>query len=152
MLLCLKGRTNDQEASPRHDRRSLMTADEHDDCRTAEERDSNIAQAKALRTQASKAGLRFEVYLPSGLAEWVLDFVERGVFTDPGEAVFVILGEHKDLEPHDDLREESLKRALQAAMDDPRPRFSAEEVKARIDKFLAAPRHEPAVWQQRKCS
>jgi hypothetical protein len=123
---------------------------EHDDWRTTEEKASDIAQAKALRTQASKAGLRFEVYLPSGLAEWVLDFVERGVFTDPGEAVFVILGEHKDLEPHADLREESLRRALKAAMDDPRPRISAEEFRARMDRLWSEPRPEPALWQQRK--
>jgi hypothetical protein len=43
------------------------------------------------------------------------------VFSDPGEAVFVMLGEDRDLEPHADLREELLRRTLQAAMEDPRP-------------------------------
>ena len=50
------------------------------DWRTPADRARDIAQAKALREQASKGGLRFEVFLPPGLAEWVLDFVERRVF------------------------------------------------------------------------
>jgi len=127
-----------------------MTEDEQSDWRTAEQSASDIAQAKALRQQASQGGLRFEAYLPPGLAEWVLDFVERGVFTDPGEAVFVILGEHKDLEPHDDLREEILKRSLEAAMNDPRPPVPMEEVMERMKKLAAEPRPEAALWRQRK--
>jgi len=75
------------------------TEEAEHDWRTAAERESDMAQARTLREQARKGGLRFEAYLPSSLAEWVLDLVEKGVFTDPGEAVFVILGEHKDLEP-----------------------------------------------------
>ncbi len=101
-----------------------MTEDEQHYWRTAEERANDIAQAKALREQASKGGLRFEVYLPSSLAEWVLDFVERGVLTDPSEAVFVILGEHQELEAHAGLGEECLRRTLQASMDDPHPGFT----------------------------
>lgn len=44
-----------------------------------------------LRQQASEGGLKFEAYLPSGLAEWVLDMVEKGIFRDPAEAVFVYM-------------------------------------------------------------
>ncbi len=127
-----------------------MTEDAQNDWRTAEERASDIAQAKALRQQASQGRLRFEAYLPPGLAEWVLDFVEHGVFTDPSEAVFVILGEHKDLEPHDDLREESLKLSLEAAMNDPRPPVPMEEVMERMERLAAEPRPEAALWRQRK--
>lgn len=43
-------------------------------------------QAKALRETARKGGLKFEAYLPPWLAEWMLDMIERGVFTDPSEA------------------------------------------------------------------
>jgi antitoxin ParD1/3/4 len=100
--------------------------------------------------KARKGGLRFEAYLPSSLAEWALDLVERGVFTDPSEAVFVILGEHKDLEPHADLREEILRRTLQAAMDDPRPRLTVDEVNERIGKLMSKPPAEPAIWRQRE--
>jgi antitoxin ParD1/3/4 len=125
-----------------------MTEDEDDTWPTAEEKARNIAQAKALREQARKGGLRFEAYLPSDLAEWLLDLIERGVFVDPSEAVFVILGEHKDLEPHADLRRELLKRILQAAMDDPRPSIPHEEVMQRLRKLAEAPRSEPAEWRR----
>ena len=127
-----------------------MTEDLQDGWRTAEEKARDIAQAKALKEQARNGGLRFEAYLPLDLAEWVLDFVERGVFVDPSEAVFVILGEHKDLEPHADLREEALKRSLKAAIDDPRPSISLEEFKERMEKRRAEPRPQPAVWQKQQ--
>ena len=126
-----------------------MTEDMQDGWRTAEEKALDIAQARALMSSVAKGGLRFEVYLPSELAAWVLDFVERGVFVDPDEAVFVILGEHRDLEPHADLRQEALRRSIQAARDDPRPSIPLAEVEARMDKLLAEPRPEPAVWRQR---
>jgi antitoxin ParD1/3/4 len=126
-----------------------MTEDSQDGWRTAEEKALDIAQARALMPSARKGGLRFEVYLPSELAAWVLDFVERGVFVDPDEAVFVILGEHRELEPHADLRQEALRRTIQAARDDPRPGIPLAEVEAQMDKLLAEPRPEPAVWRQR---
>ncbi len=124
----------------------LDDSDEPRDWRTPADRARDIAQAKALREQASQGGLRFEVFLPSGLAEWVLDFVARGVFVDPSEAVFVILGEHKDLEPHHDLRTESLKRSLEAAINDPRPPITLDEFKKKMAERRAEPRPEPAVW------
>jgi antitoxin ParD1/3/4 len=126
----------------------VMNEDEDDVWPTAEEKAKNIAQAKALREQAKKGGLRFEAYLPSDLAEWLLGLIERGVFVDPSEAVFVILGEHKDLEPHADLRRELLKRTLQAAMEDPRPSISHEEMMERLRKLAEAPRPEPAEWRR----
>jgi hypothetical protein len=72
------------------------------------------------------------------------------VFTNPGEAVFVILGEHKDLEPHADLREKILRRTLEATEKAPCPAIPAEEFKARMDRSKAEPRPEPAVWRQQK--
>jgi len=105
-----------------------------------------MALAKALRDQARAGGLRFEAYLPRGLAEWLLAHVERGTFRDPSEAVFVILGEHRELEAHDDLRHELLERHLQASMDDPRPSIPAEEVSQQLEAWAKEPRAEPAVW------
>jgi antitoxin ParD1/3/4 len=96
-----------------------------------------------LREQASKGGLRFEVFLPSGLAEWVLDFVERGVFVILGEH-----GEHRDLEPHGDLRTEILKRSLDAAINDTRPPIPIDEFKKKMADRRAEPRPEPAVWRK----
>jgi antitoxin ParD1/3/4 len=109
---------------------------------------ARIAQARALRQQAGKGGLRFEAYLPPDLAEWLLDLIERGVFADPSEAVFVILGEHRDQEPHADLRHELLQRSCQAAMNDPRPSLSDDEVEMYFRELSADPLPEAAVWRK----
>ena len=63
------------------------------------------------------------------------------------EAVFIILGEHQDLEAHTDLRREILARSLQAAIDDPRPSIPAEEVFKELRELRALPL-EPAVWEK----
>lgn len=120
-----------------------------DDWRTAEEKARDVAQAKALRELARNGGLRFEAYLPPALADWVLDLVERGVFADPSEAVFVMLGEQKDLEPHADLRHECLKRTLESAKRDPHPGVSLADVNARLDALAREPRQPTAVWERR---
>ena len=98
-----------------------------------------VEQAKWLRNQVAEGGLRFEAYLPPSLALWLLDLIEQDTFLDPSEAVFVILGEHKELEPHADLRRELLKRSIEAAADDPRPGISGEEMKAELRDMLKAP-------------
>ena len=108
-----------------------------------------VEQAKQLRDQAAKGGLRFEAYLPPSLALWLLDRIEQGKFLDPSEAVFVILGEHEELEPHADLRQELFKRRIQAAADDPRPGIPAEEVKKHLLELRKQPRQEPAKWEKR---
>ena len=112
------------------------------------ERRQQIAQARSLREQARAGGLRFDAYLPPALADWLLDLIERGVFIDPSEAVFVMLGEQQELEPHADLREELLRRSCQAAMDDPHPPIPHEEVVELMKKWEAAPRPDPAVWRR----
>ena len=107
-----------------------------------------IAQAQALKPVASEGGLRFEVFLPSGLAEWVLELVEAGTFLDPGEAAFVMFGEQKELSAHPDLRRQLLGRSLQASIDDPRPGIRHEEVMAKMKERLSRPLAEPAIWQK----
>jgi antitoxin ParD1/3/4 len=118
-----------------------------DEWPSAEQKAKNIAQAKALRVQAEKGGLRFSAYLPPGLADWLLGLIEKGTFHDPSEAVFVILGEHRDLDPHTDLRREILARSLHAAIDDPRPSIPAEEAFKELRELRALPL-EPAVWEK----
>ena len=108
-----------------------------------------VEQAKQLRNQVNEGGLRFEAYLPPNLALWLLDLIEQGKFLDPSEAVFVILGEHKELESHADLRRELLKRSIQAAADDPRPGISGEEMKTLLREKRKAPLPEPARWEKR---
>lgn len=105
-------------------------------------------QAKALREQARAGGLRFEAYLPPDMADWLLERVERGDFVDPSEAVFAIVWNFMDLEPHKDLRTELLRRILQARIDDPRPGIPHEEACARMDRWIAEPRPEEARWEK----
>jgi antitoxin ParD1/3/4 len=108
-----------------------------------------VEQAKRLRNQVAEGGLRFEAYLPPSLALWLLDLIEQGKFLDPSEAVFVILGEHKELEPHADLRRELLKRSIQAAADDPRPGISGEGNESTVREKFKTPLPEPARWEKR---
>lgn len=105
-------------------------------------------QAQALREQARARGLRFEAYLPGSLADWLLEHVEQGSFTDPSEAVFVMVGLFRDLEPHQDLRDEVLRRKLQSAMDDPRPPRPADEVFNALERRYAEPSPPPARWRK----
>jgi antitoxin ParD1/3/4 len=114
---------------------------------SADEKARNVAQAMALRGQAKAGGLRFSVYLPPRLADWLLGLVEKGTFMDPSEAVFVMLQEAQELEPHHDLRRELLNRMLQAAEDDPRPAIPAEEVFRRLREKCASS-SDPAVWEK----
>lgn len=108
-----------------------------------------VEQAKRLRDQAAIDGLRFEAYLPRGLALWLLDKIERGQFLDPSEAVFVLLGESHELEPHTDLRQELFKRSIQAAIDDPRPTIPHEQVVTEMREWRKQPLPEPAIWRKR---
>lgn len=108
---------------------------------------SGADQAKALREQAGKGGLRFEAYIPPRIADWLLDAIVREVFTDPSEAVFVLLGEHMELQQHRNLRDELDPRRIQAAIDAPHPLLSSDDGRARLQERTAN-RSEPAVWTE----
>ncbi len=114
-----------------------------------EDHKRGAAQAAALREQAAAGGLRFDAYLPPRMAVWMLDKIDRGVFVDPSEAVFVTLCQFLDIEPHADLRDEALRRSLQAAMDDPRPSIPMEDVMEELKSRSRRPLSEPAVWLRR---
>jgi len=118
----------------------------HNEWPSAEEKAKSVAQAIALKERAKVGGLRFSVYLPPRLAEWLLGLVEKGTFLDPSEAAFVLLQEQKELEPHDDLRHELLNRILQAAEDDLRPGIPAEEAFRKLKERRPLP--EPAEWKK----
>ena len=111
-------------------------------------------QAKALRDQARAGGLRFEAYLPGELADWLLERVERGMFVDPSEAVFAIVQNFIDREPHRDLRDERLRLILDESI-----ASSLEDMNADRSHFLdegfdelrqemAKPRPGAAHWQK----
>lgn len=76
---------------------------------TAQQR---IDQAQALKPKASRAGLKCEVYLPSDIAVWVLDMVEKGVFIDPSEAIYVFMDQAHDIDDSDDLKTAILKHRV----------------------------------------
>lgn len=104
--------------------------------------------AEVLLPQAREGGLRFEAYLPPALAAWLLEHIARGTFESPSEAVFVLLTEAQELEPHADLRQEFLRRRVQSGVDDSAVTYSAEEVRAHLEALARAPRPQPALWQR----
>ena len=104
-----------------------------------------MAQARVLRERVATGGLRFEAYLPSDLALWVLDLVERGTFTSPDEAVSVFMGRARDLDPQSDLRRELFHRMIEAAREE--PFIEAEEVWGRREEKVQN-RTEPATWRR----
>ncbi|MET0375722.1 MAG: CopG family transcriptional regulator [Rhizorhabdus sp.] len=106
------------------------------------------ATTRDLRDQARAGGLRFEAYLPPDLADWLLERIETGRFADPSGAVFAIVGEFREFEPHHDLRGELLRRRLEAADADLASARSADEVFDDLQRELAKPLPEPARWQK----
>ena len=106
-------------------------------------------QAKELQEQASKGGLRFEVFLPDRLASWILDKVANGIFMDPSEAVFVFLGECYDIEPYADLQDLIFQRRIQKGLDSSDPGISIEEFKKEMEEWFKKPQPEPAVWKNK---
>ncbi|BBE00549.1 CopG family transcriptional regulator (plasmid) [Sphingobium amiense] len=108
------------------------------------------SQAKALREQARAGGLRFEAYLPPDMADWLLERVERGGFVDPSEAVFAIVQNYIEMEPHRDLRDELLCRMLESSFEDVKAGrvHDAEEVFDEILRKIAEPRPEAARWEK----
>jgi hypothetical protein len=60
-------------------------------------RPGNHKDIASVRRQAAEGGLRFEAYLPPGLAEWVISLVEQGVFHSPSEAVFGFMATFGDV-------------------------------------------------------
>jgi len=77
------------------------------------DRPDNNKDIASVRRQAAEGGLRFEAYLPPGLAEWVISLVEQEVFHSPSEAVFVAMQSFRELEDHPDVKQELLNRIIQ---------------------------------------
>jgi antitoxin ParD1/3/4 len=104
----------------------------------------------AVRRQAAAGGLRFEAYLPPGLAEWVVSLVEQEVFRSPSEAVFVAMQSFRELEEHPDVKQELLASIIQTRVDSITEGggIPGEEVMARLRKEMEEPRPEPAVWDK----
>ena len=103
----------------------------------------------SVRRQAAEGGLRFDAYLPPGLAEWVIGLVEQEIFHSPSEAVFVAMQSFRELDDHPDLKRELLKRTLQnrVASVEEGGGIPAEEVMERLRNAIEGPGAEPAVWE-----
>ena len=109
---------------------------------------ARIEQAQALKPVAAESGMWFEAYLTPDLAEWVLGLVEKGVFLDPGEAMYCFMREAKELDPHSDLKEELLRRKIAEA--EKGEFIPIEDVKTHIAELKERhkTRPEPARWQK----
>jgi antitoxin ParD1/3/4 len=105
-------------------------------------------KARSLRDQATKVGLKFEAFLPSGLALWLLDKIEQGEFINPAQAAYELLKQTRELEPHADLRDELTRRSVQAAIDDPRPPIDAEALMKKMEEIAKRPAEKAAVWEK----
>ena len=108
-------------------------------------------RARLLGKQASEGGLKFETYLPSGLAEWVLDMVEKGIFQDPAEAVFVYMSQAQDISEVPGLGqmiegEIIQERIAEAELPDAKT-YTMDEAKAHFDKW-SREQHPSAYWHK----
>ena len=98
-----------------------------------------------LRKQIAAAGLRFEAYLPSDLALWVIELVELGVFASPSEAVFVAMQTFQELERYPDVKKELLSSMFAEA--EQGKSIPHEKVMVELEK-MKSQSNEPAVWDQ----
>lgn len=104
-------------------------------------------QAKNLREDARKAGLRFDAYFVPDVADWVLGEIEKGGFSSPSEVVFVAMQVFRDLEAFPDLKAELLRRTIQQSIDDPTPAIPAAEVFEKLRAHMEEQRRlTPPRW------
>jgi antitoxin ParD1/3/4 len=98
-------------------------------------------------------GLTFEVFLPEGLANWLWQKLEAGVYKDPKEAAFIAFQDLMELDRHPTVRADLLKAMVNAAADDPRPGITIEEWRAKHEATLRDYANTepptPRIWQPR---
>ena len=112
---------------------------------------ARIAQAKALKAQAAEGGLRFEAFLVSSQATWILELVESGDFIDPAEAVFVLMQEAQELQKHPDVKLALLRKQLDEgiAQLDRGECVSGDEVMANLkERVKNHTQSSPAYWDK----
>ena len=81
-------------------------------------------------------GLTFAVFLPEGIADWLWQKLEAGVYKDPAEAAFLAFQDLMELDRHSAVRAQLLQAMVNAAADDPRPGITNEEWRAKHDATL----------------
>lgn len=97
--------------------------------------------------KCEKDGVKFEMFLTSDVAKFVMDLVNREIYVSPSEAVFWMMVEYQRYNKHQDLREEVQKREIEETIKESEngKLYSSIEVFASLAKS-AALRNEPAVW------
>jgi hypothetical protein len=104
-------------------------------------------QAAALRRYAAHHGLRFECYLPSRLASWLLEKVEQKAYNDPEHAIYAIVNDHVQLERLSCVRDTLIQRSLERSSGGYWPVQTLEEVGqylAESDRYQT--QGVPAYW------
>ena len=89
-----------------------------------------------IRDHIRARGLTFEVFLPEGIADWLWQKLEAGVYKDPKEAAFIAFQDLMELDRHPAVRSQLLKAMLAASAGDPRPGITIEEWRAKHDAKL----------------
>ena len=95
-------------------------------------------------------GLTFEVFLPEGLADWLWQKLEAGVYKDPKEAAFIAFQDLMELDRHPSVRAQLLNAMLNAAADDPSPGTAIEEWRAKhqakLREYASSEPPAPRTW------
>lgn len=105
-----------------------------------------IEQANSLLEKVNQgSGMSFDAFVTSDLAQWLLEKVKHGDFVDPGEAIYYLLQEVKELEPHQDLRQELLKRQLEESSKG--PFLDGQEVMRNLQEKMNEPLPETVTWK-----
>ena len=95
-------------------------------------------------------GLTFEVFLPEGLADWLWQKLEAGVYKDPKEAAFIAFQDLMELDRHPAVRAQLFKAMVNAAADNPRPGISIEQWRAnhqaKLREYASSEPPAPRTW------
>jgi antitoxin ParD1/3/4 len=97
-------------------------------------------------------GLTFTVFLPEGIADWLWQKLEAGVYKDPAEAAFLAFQDLMELDHHPAVRAQLLKVMVNAAADDPRPGMTIEEWRtkhqATLREYASTEPPAPRTWSR----
>lgn len=97
-------------------------------------------------------GLTFEVFLPEGIADWLWQKLEAGVYKDPAEAAFLAFQDLMELDRHPAVRAQLLETMVTAAADDPRPGITIEDWRAKhqatLCEYASSEPPAPRTWSR----
>jgi len=108
-----------------------------------------VDKAAELRAQAQIGGLYFIAYLPPAFAGWLLDHIEDGLFANPKEAIFALVGHYREREPYGATREELLRCACMAmCFDDPTLTLPKGNYTEHVQNLFDTPPAKAAIWRE----